>query len=329
MLMVVTLVVVALVAAASVPRFATPLTLSYLLLDVTPILLCALPGALILVSGEIDLSVASAVGLSNVLIGWLFVQGVPLPWAIVAGIGSGLVVGAVNGLLVAAFGLPSLAVTIGTMALFRGVAVGLLGTESVTSFPADLKALANANIPGTGVPRVMGLVLCAVVLCAVVAHATAFGRSVYTIGHSIDTARFSGVRVARTKFWLFVVSGLVAGLVGAFYTFRYGSSRGDNAAGLELAVIAGAVLGGVSIFGGRGRIVGVVAGVLLIGLVQSLLRFLNNSADVVNIAVGALLVLSVALPLALNRGVQAVARARRPASVAAPAEDPTPRKEER
>jgi rhamnose transport system permease protein len=328
-MIIVALVAVSIIAAASIPRFATPLTLSYLLLDVTPILLCALPATLILVSGEIDLSVASAVGFSNVVIGWLVALGTPIQWAILAGILSGLIVGLVNGFLVAVLQLPSLAVTIGTLALFRGISIGILGTDSITNFPVDLKALANANVPGTGFPVVMFAVLVAIVIFAVMLHFTPFGRSVYATGQGIDTARFSGVRTVRVKFTLFLLSGLMAGLVGVLYTFRYGSARGDNATGLELAVVAGLVLGGVSIFGGRGRIGGVVGGVLLIGLVQSVLRFRNNSTDVINIAVGGLLVVSVAAPLALTAITQAVARARRTTSTPTRAEESHHRKEKK
>ncbi|MDN4612817.1 ABC transporter permease [Leifsonia sp. F6_8S_P_1B] len=303
--------IVAIIAVTSVPHFASPLTLSYLLLDLTPILLCALPVALVLVSGEIDLSVASAVGISNVMLGWLFAHGVPLPVAIAAAILCGAVVGVVNGVLVAVVGLPSLAVTIGTLALFRGIAVGMLGTESVTDFPVQVKLLANSNIPGTGIPLIMVLVLIAIAVFATLLHATPFGRAVFAVGRGPDTARFSGVRTVRLKFTLFLLSGLLAGIAGVFYTFRYGSSRGDNATGLELAVIAGIVLGGVSIFGGRGRIAGVIGGVLLIGIVQSTLRFLNSSDDSINIAVGGLLVASVVLPPVIAQAAQTFASARR------------------
>lgn len=317
------LVVLSVAAISAIPRFGTPLTLSYLLLDVTPILLCALPVTLILVSGEIDLSVASAVGLSNVLLGYLYAQGTPIELAIAVAILSGLVVGLVNGFLVGVLKLPSLAVTIGTLALFRGVSVGMLGTDSITDFPVELKSLANANFPGTGVPLVMVVVAVAIIVFALVLHLTPFGRSIYAIGRGIEMARFSGVKVVRLKFLLFVLSGLIAGVVGVFYTFRYGSARGDNASGLELAVIAGVVLGGVSIFGGRGRVLGVTAGVLLIGLLQSVLRFLNYSADVINIAVGGLLVLSVVVPLVAEKATRAVASARRARSMSATEEPST------
>jgi rhamnose transport system permease protein len=289
-------VVVAIVACSSIPRFASPLTLSYLLLDVTPVLIIALPMALILISGEIDLSVASTVGISNVVLGFLYAAGWPIEAAMGASLVCGVVIGALNGFLITVVGLPSLAVTIGTLALFRGIAVGILGTRSITSFPPFWTGLANLNFGRTGVPVVMVLVVILAIAFATLLHFTPFGRGVFATGRSREVARFSGVRVKRAKFVLFVLSGFVASIAGIYYTFRYGSARGDNAVGLELAVIAAVLLGGVSIFGGRGALHGVIGGVLLIGIIQSALRFANVAADVINIVVGVLLVTSVVTP---------------------------------
>lgn len=286
-------VIVAVVASMSIRNFASPLTLSYLLLDATPILLIALPMALILISGEIDLSVASTVGLSNVLLGFFYNSGWPIEAAMLAALLAGLVIGSVNGLLVTVVGLPSLAVTIGTLALFRGISVGLLGTTSITNFPPFWTSLAVSNFGRSGIPVVMTVVVAFAIAFAILLHLTSFGRGIYVIGRSKEVAQFSGVKVEKTKFILFLLSGLVAALAGIYYTFRYGSARGDNAEGLELIVLAAVLLGGVSIFGGRGLIVGVIAGVLLIGILQSAMRFANVTADVINIVIGALLVASV------------------------------------
>lgn len=288
--------VVAIVASAVIPYFASPLTTSYLLLDATPVLLMVLPMALILISGEIDLSVASTVGLSNVMLGYLYDAGWSIQLAIVAALAFGLLVGAINGFLVTVVGLPSLAVTIGTLALFRGISVGVLGTRSITKFPIDLKLLAIKNFGTTGIPMVMVVVAVFAIGFAILLHFTSFGRGVVIIGRNSEVAQFSGVNVQRTKFVLFLASGFVAALAGVFYTFRYGSSRGDNAEGLELVVIAAALLGGVSIFGGRGAIHGVLAGVLLIGILQSAMRLANLTADVINIVIGVLLAASVVAP---------------------------------
>lgn len=287
------LLVVALVAFFSVRGFAQPITLTYLLMDIAPILLIALPMTLIMITGEIDLSVGSMVGLSSVTTGVLVQAGAPFEFAALAALIVGVVGGAVNGFLVTVVGLPSLAVTIGTLALFRGLAVGLLGTTAVTGFPEMWTAIAKAKISGTTIPYVMVPFLILLVVFAILLHFTPFGRGVYAIGLSKDAARFSGVHVERTKFILFVLSGLVAAFAGIYYTLRFGSARGDNATGLELQVIAAVVLGGVSVFGGRGQLYGVVAAALLIGVLSSALRLANVTSDVINIITGVLLVISV------------------------------------
>jgi len=280
-------------AIASIDNFAGPLTLTYLLLDIAPILLIALPMTLIIVTGEIDLSVGSVVGLSSVLLGVTYQAGVPMAWALVVAILGGALCGALNGYLIAHLGLPSLAVTIGTLALFRGLAVGLLGTTAVTDFPDSWTDLATNEIGGTGIPLVMIAFVVLAVAFAVLLHFSTFGRGVYDIGLNSEAAHFTGVNVRRTKFILYVLAGAVSAFAGVFYTFRFGSARGDNATGLELQVIAAVLLGGVSIFGGRGRLHGVIAGVLLIGVLSSALRLESVTVNVINIIIGVLLVASV------------------------------------
>jgi len=217
----------------------------------------------------------------------------PIELAGLAALLVGAVGGALNGFLITVVGLPSLAVTIGTLALYRGLAVGLLGTTAVTDFTEFWKDLAKSKIGDTGVPSVMLLFLVLAVAFAVLLHFTRFGRGVYAIGLAAEAAQFSGVRVQQTKFILFVLTGTVSALAGIYYTLRFGSARGDNATGLELSVIAAVLLGGVSIFGGRGSLHGVIAGVLLIGTLGSALRLASVTSDVINIITGLLLVASV------------------------------------
>ena len=287
------LIAVVVYSLVNVPNFDGPLTLTYLLLDTTPILLVALPMTLVIVTGEIDLSVASIMGLSSVLLGVLVEAGWSVPTAAVAALVVGVLCGALNGFLVAYVGLPSLAVTIGTLALFRGLAVGLLGTKAVTEFPDRWTDLATAKIGETGIPQVILLFVVLAVVFAWLLHFTAFGRGVYDIGLNEEAAHFTGVDVERTKFVLFVLSGAVSALAGIYFTLRFGTARGDNASGLELAVIAAVLLGGVSIFGGRGKLHGVIAGVLLIGVLSSALRLDGVTVNVINIIIGLLLVASV------------------------------------
>jgi rhamnose transport system permease protein len=287
------LVLVVVYSLGNVANFDGPLTLTYLLLDTAPILLIALPMTMIIITGEIDLSVASVVGLSSVLVGVLHEGGMSIPAAGAVALLAGVLCGALNGFLVAYVGLPSLAVTIGTLALYRGLAVGLLGTKAVTDFPQKWTDLAKEKIGESSVPVIVVPFLVLAVAFALLLHFSAFGRGVYDVGLNKEAAHFTGVDVERTKMLLFVLSGVVSAFAGIFFTLRFGSARGDNATGLELQVIAAVLLGGVSIFGGRGRLHGVVAGVLLIGVLSSALRLEGVTVNVINIIIGLLLVASV------------------------------------
>jgi rhamnose transport system permease protein len=287
------LILVVIVASLTVGPFSKPITLTYLLLDMAPILLIALPMTLIIITGEIDLSVASIVGLSSVTVGVLHQGGMPLELAGLIALIVGGIAGALNGFLITVVGLPSLAVTIGTLALYRGLAVGLLGTKAVTDFPEVWKDVVKSRFVGTPFPAVTLLIVILAIAFAVLLHFTPFGRGIYAIGLSPETARFSGVHVERTKFILFILAGVVSALAGIYFTLRFSSARGDNATGMELSVIAAVLLGGVSIFGGKGALHGVLAGVLLIGTISSALRLAGVTSDVINIVTGTLLIASV------------------------------------
>lgn len=312
-----TLIFAALVASAVVPYFASTTTLNFLLLDTAPTLMIALPMAFVIITGEIDLSVASTLGVSSVLLGMMTNAHVPIVLAMLICLIVGLVAGAVNGFFVTVIGLPSIAVTIGTLALYRGIAVGLLGTNAITSFPTYWENLAQAQIGSTGIPLVMVLVVVLILIFGFVLHFTPFGRGLYALGLSKDTATFSGVNVNRAKFISFLLAGAVSALAGIFWTFRYANSIGSNGIGLELPIIAAVLLGGVSVFGGKGALPGVVAGVLLLGVLQNALQLASVSSDAISIATGIALILSVVAPQVLarlraRRFTRAIRRTRNP-----------------
>ena len=298
-IMVAVLVVVILVASASIPRFASPVTVGYLLLNAVPALLIALPMTLIIITGEIDLSVASIVGLSAATLGTLTLAGWPFLPAVAVAVIAGVLAGVLNGVLIALVGLPSLAVTIGTLALFRGLALVLLGDNSVSAsqYPQEATRFVTSKLGGSGIPTVMIFVVLAIVVFALLLHFTPFGRGLYAIGYSREAARFVGIRVARSKFRLYVASGLISGIVGIFWALNY-SARSDSGTGLELTVIAAVLLGGVSIFGGRGTIVGAITGVLLIATINYALRLQRIPDVTLVIVTGSLLILSVVGPSA-------------------------------
>jgi rhamnose transport system permease protein len=300
--MVALLVVAYVYAYNQVQFFDSKLTIYFLLMDMAPILLMALPMTLIIVTGEIDLSVASTLGLSAVVTGLLVHDhGYALPVAAVVALVVGLACGLLNGFLVAYVGLPSLAVTIGTLALYRGVAVGLIGTKAISGMPAHWKDLVNRHIGTTSYPLVVIPIAVLAVLFGLLLHLTPFGRGVYEVGLNAETAHFSGVDVRRTKLVLYALSGVVSAFAGVFYLLRFDSANTDTGTGLELQVIAAVLLGGVSIFGGKGDLLGVLAGVLLIGVLSSALRLQQTGSDVIEIVIGVLLVLSVISTQLLDR----------------------------
>jgi rhamnose transport system permease protein len=248
----------------------------------------------VIITGEIDLSVASVVGLSSALVGQLHADaGLSIPVAGLIAILVGALCGAFNGFLVAYVGLPSLAVTIGTLALYRGIAEGLIQTDRIAEFPASWQDWPTERIGDTNIPNIMIPVVILVVVFAVLLHFTSFGRGVYEIGQSAETAHFSGVDVRRTKLLLFVMSGFVASLAGVYMMLKADSVAIDTGVGVELKVIASVLLGGVSIFGGRGALHGVIAGVLLIAVLNSALQLSNQGSEIIQIIIGCLLVASV------------------------------------
>lgn len=295
-IMIYLLVAFVLYAIVSVPRFASPVTVGFLLLDVVPVLLIAMPMTLIIITGEIDLSVASIAGLTSALMGVLWEDGLDIGVVLAVCLLAGVVAGAFNGFLVAVAGLPSLAVTIGTLALFRGLALVVIGDNAVANFPPALTAFSTSKLGATGIPTVMIGVALIALFFGILLHFTPFGRGLLALGYSKEAANFVGIKVARAKFWLYVGTGTVSALAGIFWTLRYSSARSDNASGLELTVIAAVLLGGVSIFGGKGSIPGVLAGVLLIGTINFTLRLGRISDVVLIIVTGTLLIASVVAP---------------------------------
>jgi len=309
------LVLTVVIAAGTVEGFGTARNFNFLILDVAAIALIAMPMTLVIITGEIDLSVASALGLTSSVMGQLWVAGFPLETIAILCVLLGALLGAVNGAFTTRFGLPSLAVTIGTLALYRGLAYVVLGDRAVADFPVTWTRAVTSTLPGTPLPTMIVPLLAFAAVFGIVLHATPVGRSLYAIGANAESARFAGIAVDRTRFWLFVATGAMSGLAGVYWALRYASARADVAAGLELSVIAAVLLGGVSIFGGRGTLPGVMAGVLLLGTLINALRLANVSAEALNIVTGLLLIISVVTPNVIVLARRALAR-RAPAAAA-------------
>ena len=216
--------------------------------------------------------------------------------------------GLLNGLLVARGGLPSLVVTLGTLALFRGLALIILGPRGVSDFPPGFTEIGFGHVPGTDIPWPFVIFLALALVLGVVLHRSWVGRQVYAIGKNTGAARFSGVRVARVKVALFVLTGLIAAVAGVILTSRLSTSRADAGQGMTLTVVTVVLLGGVNIFGGSGTIPGVVLAVLVVAVMQNALRLAGVSVDVQSIALGLLLIVSVVVPTFAHQAKSAADR---------------------
>ena len=216
----------------------------------------ALPLTLIIILGEIDLSVESMAGLASAALGFMWAANVPLGIAIPIVLVMGALGGLLNGTLVARGGLPSLVVTLGTLALFRGMALIILGPQGISNFPPEFTALGFGDVPGTVIPWPFVIFLGLALVLGIVLHRTWIGRQTYAIGRNAGTARYSGVRVARLRISLFVLSGTIAALAGVILTSRLSSARADAGAGMTITAVTVVLLGGANIFGGSGTIPG-------------------------------------------------------------------------
>ena len=277
-------------------NFANASNLSFVLRDVTEFAIIALAMTFLIISGEIDLSVASTLNLSSASLGFLYRAGAPFEVAIVGGLLVGLACGLFNGWLVTKLGLPSLAVTIATLALYRGLSYALLGNQPVNQLPEFWISIGYGRIPGTFLPWSTILLILLAALAWFILHNTRYGRWTFAIGVNQEAARFSGIPVERTKLMLFAMTGLMSGVAGVVYTLRFASSSPDGAVGYELSVIAAVLFGGVSIAGGIGTMWGVLAAVLSLGVIRSALQLAGFTANSLLIVSGGLLLISVVAP---------------------------------
>jgi rhamnose transport system permease protein len=297
------IVLVALIVIGSTvsPVFLSGRNFANLISAVIEVAIMSLPMALIIIAGEIDLSVESMVGLSASVLGYLYAAGVPMELCIPIVLVMGALGGLLNGILTTRAGLPSLVVTLGTLALYRGLALVVLESRGISQFPTWFTTFGFGTVPGLPIPWPFVLYLALAFVLAALLHGTWIGREIYAIGKNQAASRFSGVRVARIKLWLFVLSGTVAALAGVILTARMASARADVGIGLTLVVVTIVLLGGVDIFGGRGTIPGVVLAFFTLAVLGNALRLTNVSSDIQSIVVGLLLVVSVVIPTLARR----------------------------
>lgn len=277
------------------PYFLNAWNLSDATFNFTEKAMIAFAMALLIISGEIDLSVAAIIALASTAMGAAAQAGVGTEGLVLTGLAVGLACGAFNGLLVTGLGLPSIVVTIGTMSLFRGISFIILGDQAYRGYPPEFAYFGQGYVWWV-ISFEFVLFAILALIYAIVLHMTNFGRAVYAIGNNATGALFSGIRVGRVKFTLFLLTGLMSGVAAICLTSRLGSTRPSIATGWELEIVTMVVLGGVNILGGSGSIHGVVIAAFVMGLVTFGLGLLNVPGIVMSIVIGALLVGVIALP---------------------------------
>jgi rhamnose transport system permease protein len=250
----------------------------------------------VIITGGIDLSVGSMMGLAAVVLGALW-RDAHLPIVVAAAVALvlGLAGGGLNGLLITRLGLPPLIVTLGTFSLFRGIAEGLTrGIENYSGFPSSYLFLGQGYVGGI-VPTQLSVLIIAIVAFGWWLHRTAFGRSLYAIGFSAEGSRYAGINVSKKLFFVYLVSGLAASVSAIIYVAHLGQAKSDAGTGFELMAITAVVLGGASIFGGRGTVLGTVLGLFAIVVLQNGLRLSRQPAELAGILTGVLLLVTIAL----------------------------------
>jgi rhamnose transport system permease protein len=252
----------------------------------------ALPMTLIIISGGIDLSVGSTFAWSAVMLGFSWqLLGFPLPIAVLVCLLTGALAGAINGALVAYVRVPPLIVTLATLAIYRGLSFGISQARSARGFPAPFFFWGQGSIGP--LPTQLVVLIALTIVIALTLARTTLGRSIYAIGSNELAALFSGIPTARVKFLLYTISGLMAGLAGFIFTSRVSTTRADAGTGIELDVIAAVVLGGTSIYGGSGSILGTILGLLIITLLRNGLLLTGVKGDATVVVIGTVLILAV------------------------------------
>lgn len=294
-LLVVFLLIVLAYNVTQVPNFLTAQNLANLFQLSIEKAIVALIMTFVIISGEIDLSVASMMALSAAIIARLNESGWNMVLAIVIALAVGMGLGALNGLFIAKVGINSLAVTLAGYIGFRGLAQVFIEDNSVGGFPDWFTRLGQKGIIGPITFSIMLFFVLAIV-AGVVLHYSGFGRRVYTIGSNARVALFSGVPVARTRIIIFAMSGLVSALAGILYAARLGAVRSSTAQGFELDIITIVLLGGVSIFGGVGSMVGVLLSIFLVLNLRNGMTIAGITGNTQTGVIGLLLILSVLIP---------------------------------
>ncbi|PGB55420.1 autoinducer 2 import system permease LsrD [Bacillus anthracis] len=261
------------------------------------IAIAAIPMTFVIVTGGIDVSVGSIMGLTSILIGVLWMNGISILFAVIMALIISYLAGVLNGLIIKMTDVEPLVVTLGTMFLYGGIALvisggaGASGYEGISGLPDAFVQLASGSF--IGIPNLLWLLIVLTVLCAVLFHRTIYGRHVKLTGANENAAKYTGIKTKKVVIIAYMLSGLGGGLGGTFLTAYFGSARADMGSETILPIITAVVLGGTLITGGKGSIIGTVLASIFIGLMQYGLQMTGLTNEQSNVVIGIILILSV------------------------------------
>ncbi|MEG7843639.1 ABC transporter permease [Bacillus mobilis] len=261
------------------------------------IAIAAIPMTFVIVTGGIDVSVGSIMGLTSILIGVLWMNGIPILFAVIIALIISCLAGALNGIIIKMTDVEPLVVTLGTMFLYGGIALvisggaGASGYEGISGLPESFVQLANGSF--IGIPNLLWILIVLTVICTLLFHRTVYGRHVKLTGANENAAKYTGIKTKQVVIIAYIISGLGGGLGGAFLTAYFGSARADMGSETILPIITAVVLGGTLITGGKGSIIGTVLASIFIGLMQYGLQMTGLTNEQSNVVIGIILILSV------------------------------------
>ena len=304
------------VGSATSPGLLSTYNLQTIAINNSVLACLAFGVAPVIIAADIDISVASTLALCGVFMAKLWGGGMDIWLAALLAVGLGGVLGLINGVFVVLLDLPALAVTLGTMGAYTGVAFLILKGAAIVDFPTGLLNLGSCTIAGTQIELSTVVVVGLLLVLTFVVHVSPYGRALFAVGANRQAALFSGVAVTRTRLIAFVIAGMFAALAAVFYLGNYDTAQANIASDQLLPAITAVILGGVSAYGGTGTIPGVALAVILLALLQSALGLAGVSGQAQTIAVGALLIFAIGSGAAIQAlpGLGRIARRRVPDS---------------
>ncbi|MEN3185239.1 MAG: ABC transporter permease [Atribacterota bacterium] len=294
------IVVLAVVFSLTTERFLSVSNLTNLLLQLAGTAIAAIGMTMIIITGGIDVSIGSMLGMSSVVAGKLLMGSAPVFSVVLAAMGVGLLMGLVNGFLIAYGKIPPIIVTLGMLNIIRSLLFQLLGGRWVSGIPPAIRVIGLGK--WLGIPISMWITVILIVFFSYFLNSRSLGRAIYALGNNPEAARVSGVNLAKTTLFVYTVTGILVGFAGLIYVARTGIVQTNTGTGFELEVIAAVVLGGTSILGGKGTVIGSLLGAFLVGIIKNGMVLLNVPALSEGLVIGALILVSVVIDVVRARG---------------------------